>query len=343
MIPAGRILNGLLMFWGVALTSAQNPAMALTKDSSVENGLRRVLNEHCIDCHSDEVREGNVRLDNFVSLDSARKESLLNRVEEQVFVGRMPPRDAGGLSVGEQREMLSLIQSTFGKLGTVSLFREKAKSPGYGNYIDHDRLFNGEIKAKAFSPPRLWRTSPYVFENVKSKLGADPQHLRQPFIVDDKQGIRDYASLLFADSAVVDVLLSNAGRSADRMMQREAVYRNIVDAEQAINESQLMEAISRHFQRVVYREPTAEELARYRELFRKSENEAGRAEALRVTLMAVMLHHEAVYRVEIGLGPKDQDGRRILSPTELAFAIAYALTDRPPDKTLLDAAKSGQL
>ena len=33
----------------------------------------------------------------------------------------------------------------------------------------------------------------------------------------------------------------------------------------------------------------------------------------------------------------------MLAPRELAFAIAYALTDRVPDKALLDAAGSGKL
>ena len=343
MILARRTGVGLSLFLYLALTLACRSVSAINKEMPAEQGVQQVMVEHCNDCHSADVQEANVRLDDFVSLDSARKESLLNRIEEQIFVGRMPPRDAGGMSMEEQRGMLSLIERTYEELGTASLFRERAKSPGYGNYIDHDRLFNGEIKAKAFSPPRLWRTSPYVFENVKSEFGADPQHLRQPFIVDDKQGIRDYASLLFADSAVVDVLLANAGRAADLLMKRQAIYRNLANAKQAPDESKLTEAITQHFQRVVYRVPTAQELERYLGLFRNSAKEAGHAEAFRVTLMAVMLHHEAVYRIEIGLGPEDQDGRRILSPTELAFAIAYALTDQPPDETLLRAATSGQL
>ncbi|MDG2128267.1 MAG: DUF1588 domain-containing protein [Fuerstiella sp.] len=325
----------------IVLAIALWPVTALADGAAVD--LQQVLSQHCSDCHSNDVQEGSIRLDDFAKLDSARKESLLNRIEEQVFLGQMPPRDAGDFSVEQQRDLLSLIKGTFARLGTTSLFREKIKSPGYGNYIDHERLFSGEVKAKAFSPARLWRTSPYVFDSVKSEFGADPKHLRQPYIVDDKQGIRDYASLLFADSAVVDVLVTNAGKSANRLMQRETIYRNIAEAKQPPDNTKLNEAIARHFRRAVYREPTTDELTRYVALFRNSAEDSGRVEALRVVLMAVMLHHEAVYRIEVGLGPKDEHGRRILSPTELAFAVAYSLTDKPPDRTLLRATKEGKL
>ena len=143
---------------------AFRPVTTSAEESAMATRLQQALVQHCSDCHSADLQEGSVRLDNFASVGSARKESLLNRIEEQVFLGQMPPRDAGDFSVEQQRDLLSRIQSNFAELGTISLFREKIKSPGYGNYINHDRLFSGEIKAKAFSAPRLWRTSPYVFD-----------------------------------------------------------------------------------------------------------------------------------------------------------------------------------
>lgn len=343
MIVIGRITASASLLGYLVFAIGLAPIEALADVKPIDARLQEHLSQHCTVCHSADVREGNVQLDNFTELDSARQESLLNRIEEQVFLRRMPPPEADELSTDQQREVLSLIETSFVQLGTSSLFREKIKSPGYGNYIDHDELFNGEITAKPFSPPRLWRTSPYVFDSVKSEFGADPKHLRQPYIVDDKQGIRDYASLLFADSAVVDVLIANAGKSADRLLQRQSVFRNIAEASQPPNKAELTRAITQHFRRVVYRDPTVKELAQYVTLFQESAGDSSHAEALRIALMAIMLHHESVYRIEIGLGPKDEYDRRILSPTELAFAIAYALTDEPPDETLLQAAMSGRL
>ena len=105
----------------------------------------------------------------------------------------------------------------------------------------------------------------------------------------------------------------------------------------------MKDGISQRFRRVVYREPTDEELDRYIVLFTRSAADAGNSEALRLTLMAIMLHHESVYRVEIGLGEGSSDGRRMLAPTELAFSIAFALTDSRPDDALLQTAKDGNL
>ena len=309
----------------------------------VEARLQHILDKHCVDCHAKDIHESDVRLDEFAERTLAEKERLLNRVEEQVYLSQMPPKDEAQLSLVEREELLGALTSCFTALGKKSQFREKIKAPEFGNHVDHGRLFSGEITAKAFSPARLWRTSPLVYENVKSQYGGEAQHLRQPFIVDDKQGIKDYASLLFADSAVVNVLMNNAGDSADRLIETLPIYRNIAESPQAPDDTSLRDGIQRQFQRVVYRNPTPEETKRYIALFRQSADDAGNAEAMRVTLMAIMLHHESVYRIEIGLGKVEVDGRRMLSPTELAFAIAYALTDQRPDEALLRAAREGQL
>ena len=311
--------------------------------ASADAQLQNRLSKHCVDCHSTDPQEGDVRLDNFAELSDARKEALLNRIEEQVVLGRMPPQDGDQPTAAERNELLTVLTSSFAALGTTSMFREKMKAPGYANYVDHDSLFSGEITTKAYSPARLWRTSPYVFDNIKSQYGGEPQHLRQPFIVDDKQGIKDYASLLFADSAVVNVLITNAGNSADRLIATRPNYRSLAESKDAPGDEALKNAISEQFRQVVYREPASDELSRYVALFRKTANDAGSSDGLRVTLMAIMLHHESVYRVEIGLGDTDTDGRRLLAPAELAFAIAYAITDRRPDEILLQAARNGKL
>ena len=47
--------------------------------------------------------------------------------------------------------------------------------------------------------------------------------------------------------------------------------------------------------------------------------------------------------MELGLQPADQYGRRWLSPDELVYAIAHALTDDGPDEKLWSSAQAGQL
>ena len=60
-------------------------------------------------------------------------------------------------------------------------------------------------------------------------------------------------------------------------------------------------------------------------------------------LKAIALMPEAVYRMELGLGNKDEHGRRRLSGSELAFAISFALTDDPPTAGTWSASREGRL
>ena len=57
----------------------------------------------------------------------------------------------------------------------------------------------------------------------------------------------------------------------------------------------------------------------------------GSLDGLKTTIKAMFLSPQSIYRMEFGLGDVDEYGRRHLSPTELAHAIAFALTDRGPD------------
>ena len=69
----------------------------------------------------------------------------------------------------------------------------------------------------------------------------------------------------------------------------------------------------------------------------------GNRKAIQKLIQTLILSSEFAYRQEYGAGEPDEHGRRMLSPRDASFAIAYALTDQRPDKILLDAAKAGRL
>ena len=264
---------------------------------------------------------------------------LWKTVLRQLHLEEMPPPESEQPEQHERDAVILWINTELKKSGNASDLYSKLESPSFGNYVNHEKLFSGEVTAEPFSPARLWRTSPEVFENVKSSFGKAARDFRQPFPLEDKVGIKDYANLLFADSAVVSVLLSNAACAADELVKNSP----IASSETSPSDDMLASAISEHFRKVVYREPLKDEISNYSELFRKTAIEGDNTEAMRLVLMAVMLHHESVYRVEVGLGKEDSHGRRMLSGTEMAFAIAFALTDRRPDAALLQAAETGKL
>jgi hypothetical protein len=298
------------------------------------------LSKYCTDCHSKNSNESDVVLSG-ISFDLASGHDLerWKTVLRQLHLEEMPPTESKQPQQYEKDAVMLWINAELKKSGNVSDLYAKMESPSFGNYVNHEKLFSGEITTEPFSPARLWRTSPGVFENVKSSYGRGAKDFRQPFPLEDKVGIKDYANLLFADSAVVSVLLSNAACAADELIK----HSRIASSDTSPSDDMLALAISEHFRKVVYREPRKDEISNYSELFRKTAKEGSNAEAMRLVLMAVMLHHESVYRVEIGLGKEDSHGRRMLSGTEMAFAIAFALTDRRPDAALLQAAEAGKL
>ena len=298
------------------------------------------LSKYCADCHSEISNESDVVLSSIsFDLASGHDIELWKTVLRQLHLEEMPPTESEQPEQHERDAVMLWVNAELKKSGNVSDLYTKLESPSFGNYVNHVKLFSGEITAEPFSRARLWRTSPAVFENVKSSYGQVAQDFRQPFPLEDKVGIKDYANLLFADSAVVSVLMSNAACAADELIKHSP----IASSDTSPTDDMLDSAISQHFRKVVGREPLREEISKYSELFRKTAKEGGNAEAMRLVFMAIMLHHESVYRVEIGLGEEDSHGRRMLSGTEMAFAIAFALTDRPPDAALLQAAEAGKL
>mgnify|MGYP002624009344 CR=1 FL=1 len=102
-------------------------------------------------------------------------------------------------------------------------------------------------------------------------------------------------------------------------------------------------AIRKQFELVVLRQPNEEELSRFRSLMEKNIQDAGQVEGVRGALASIILLRETIFRSEIGKGVVDEHGRRMLGPRELAYAIAYALTDSRPDPDLVAAASEGRL
>ena len=329
------------------LQSAEKKPEAKIADAdnrTFESVIKPFLDTHCTSCHGSTKSKGDVTLHNISAKLAIGKDlELWNLVLKQLVLSEMPPSKEKQPAASDVSKVIDWINAELNKSGNATSLYQKLEHPDYGNLVNHEKLFNGEIKTKPFSPARLWRTSPNVFDNIKSNYGGDARSIRQPFLVEDRKGIKEYANLLFADSAVVDVLLVNAGYCADQLIQKGQIYKDIASQKSAPTRDQLEVAASQHFKKVVFRDPTKEELKNYVALFTGSAKEGIHSEALRVMLMAIMMHPESVYRIEIGLGESDASGRRMLSSTELAFAISYAITDRHPDSILLQAAESGKL
>jgi hypothetical protein len=121
------------------------------------------------------------------------------------------------------------------------------------------------------------------------------------------------------------------------------VYRDIILGDGKPTQAQMEAAIRHHFHRIGLQEPTQEDLDKYARFMEDGIAQAGPYFGLRNVLIAILVSPKYIYRSELGLGKPVGDGRTMLAPAELAYAISYALTDEKPDEELLEAAQNGRL
>ena len=342
--------------------------------------MEDLLANYCFDCHDDETKKGEVQLDNLETLALKDRLDLLNRVQEQIFIKEMPPKKKKAQPSDFEREQLHDWMTAELRKHKASRFEEKLRYPSYGNYLDHDKLFSGEIKDKPFSPARRWLVSPRIFhERVMNVLGLSDHEKRgfstrqfygvkNPFLLPDRSGVRDY-DVTTLNGGHLLVMLGNAkwiaGKqifaarlktpqkeellkdlsSKDRWYPKvtpEAFEKIVLKAEPPTDE-EMKAAVEKQFDCVLMRKPMKEELAKYVDLLRSSIELAGNSEGLRQMLFAVLLESDFLYRLELGNGEPDEFGRSKLTAQEGSLAIAYALGDRSPDPELAKAAQEGRL
>ncbi|MFT7640681.1 MAG: hypothetical protein ACI9G1_002425 [Pirellulaceae bacterium] len=187
-----------------------------------------------------------------------------------------------------------------------------------------------------------------------------------PFSPKGGKGFQDY-SILLANESTIKSLRINAKNYIAEIVDGKLVnpkgpdgkpdktrrvrenksrwkeFNAVVHAEAEVTDEELAGAVTRSFSLLLNREPTDDESKRYSDYLRTGISIAGNRAGLESLLTATILSPEFIYRQEIGMGEVLDDGRRMLAPREIAYAIAFALTDAPPDNDLLAAMEQGRL
>ena len=342
------------------------------------SSVRMIIKSHCLECHNADVTEGEVRLDTLQELSLDARLELLNKAQDQIFFGLMPPNQATQPNSDDRKVLAAFLRAEL-QAHNASKLDEKLSYPSYGNYVDHDELFSGEHNTAGYSSGRRWLVSPQIFHqrvmDVFQLTGRERESfairnfhgVTNPFILPDHSGVRDY-SISTLDGGHLLVMLKNAQWIASKQIfaaenkgkDRNAIvypnpkdrwfpqitpleFEEIITSDSAPTESQLLAAINKQFSLVLQRPPNVEEQNKYLDLLRSTTTLAGNTEGLRQMLVAVLLESEFLYRLEFGRPEQDEHGRQKLTPQEAAFAISYALGDRGPDEALLEAANQGRL
>ena len=341
------------------------PALQVSRAAdapSFEKTIAPLIKEYCAGCHNEKTRKAKFRIDDIqppalVREDIARWE----KVREMVSIGDMPPEDKPQPTPEQKAQLIAWIDAHFAAMGKDSVV--DLSLPQNANRIDHEPLFSGEHKGPAYTTSRVWRISPYIYGQLFDDL--ELRDFAVPLTTTSGEGFDDYASL-YADEATIGTMMLNAKRVAVDLIHGQVIPRSnrndkikpgdpirkttkhkTLATFAAITgeptKAQMQEAVRYAFNLFLQREPDAQELERYvtgslEPNVRAGGNEAG----LRGFLVTVMLSPEFLFRMELGLGKELPDGRRMLSPRELAYALSFALYDHVVP-SLFQAAEKGKL
>lgn len=346
-MPRLLILTLLLMAADCHVPIGHDAALA----SEFGTLVRPFLTSHCVDCHGDVDAEANVSLGNLTdAFETNPSTDVWQRVLEQITLGRMPPADQDRPAPGEVKQVAEWIRAQFESNNITPEVDHKLRSPQFGNHVNHAHLFDGSHIGPAASPSRLWRISPHIYDQFVDRVDRGLRRemaIHQPFPLDESKGqLANYAAQQFAASATLELMMMNCDTIVDfqttgvlrrdhqgktqRMRRTPEPFEQILDSAGEIPLTQIRAAIAYQFDLLLERPPTSEEFEQLTFFFRKAVAIGGNVQGLQSTLKAILLKPEAVYRMEIGLGEIDSFGRRRLSDIEVAYALAYGLTDKGP-------------
>jgi mono/diheme cytochrome c family protein len=171
-------------------------------------------------------------------------------------------------------------------------------------------------------------------------------------IANNKRAKRiEYKPLDDAEMQAINAAIRKHRKQGDRY--NEVYEKCLADWEQQFKQQRIdagppsderyTQVIDEMFVQILERSPKSNETEDYLALVKGYTEKLGTRNAVQKLIQTLLLTSEFAYRGEFGAGEPDEHGRRMLSPHDASYAIAYALTDQSPDETLVEAANSGRL
>ncbi len=318
-----------------------SPAVSQALQARFDRDIAPLLETYCVGCHGEDVSKGKVTLHQIgAEIGDAQSISMWKRVLEQLEIGAMPPDDRKQPGADQRQAAIEWIKDQLTAAGSGFELEARLLLPEFGNRVSHELLFSGEIQDQPYTPARLWRMSPHVFRGKRYQLSTPGGLEAEPVAYASKtSAIRDYAAQeLMDESGFIALQMAFDDIISTQLHERES-FKAITQSPDPPTQEALQRVIREEFLRATGRQASDEELARYLDFMTRSIGQAGNESGLKISLMAIYLSTEAVYRFELGRGEPDAFGRRMLSPQEVALALAYALTDAPPaENAILTAA-----
>lgn len=216
--------------------------------------VRPVLDRYCVRCHGPRRQKGGLRLDALApAFDDVHVSEQWRQIFYRLRFDEMPPPSADEQpGADEKAAVLQWIDEQLIAQGRGIHLAQKMRLPQFGNYVDHEQLFSGEVDEPAYTDARLWRQRPQIYaelwgrhygrkHRLSVKVGgafrAGDIHrvqfgphagktISQRYFADERyanpfyayvhhaSGITDYADIV-ADQASLEALLTNAEQMAE--------------------------------------------------------------------------------------------------------------------------------
>ena len=160
-----------------------------------------------------------------------------------------------------------------------------------------------------------------------------------------------YTPLSEAEMAVITSTIKKNRKQGDRHVQTiekcladwQAEFEAGQDSAGGTDDTLVAQFVIELYKQIFEREPSDSELAENIGQFKLYLSKLDRQKAIGKLIESLVLGTEFAYRNEFGQGDADEHGRRLMSPRNASYALAYALTDASPDQILAKAAEEGKL
>lgn len=296
--------------------------------------IQRYVSTYCLDCHSSDAAEGDIILS---ELHKTANVGLLFGTYDQTALHNMPPEDAEQPTPEERAAFVRSLDSYLKKMG-----HDRTRQPGNGNLVDHALLFTEPDVRKAATPSRIWRLDVDSFieraralTNNQSLFYDNRNNAKPvsfPYQTPDHTFL-DFADVHAFDGSTTEMLLLESEMIVDQFMTRQW---GRYEKRSRGDKQQLWSSV---FSAITDYAPESEQLQSLLELHARTQEDLGETVANRLTVKAILLRPNVLFRFELGAGEPDQYGRRYLSPGEAAVALGYAMDVAGPDAELIAAAE----
>jgi len=314
---------GIACMASILLAAAEAPG-AMPQGGAAD-AMAAFVKSHCVGCHGFKTQEGDLALHNLsTDLSESDAAKTWTKVFEKIQLGEMPPEDEPQPDAAARQRFLETLQVELAHAG-VELDAERLLRPEFGNYVDHEKLFDGSVTELPATVSRVW-----LNKNVSDSSPGEFSDYAALKKLDEATTQRDLRNIEQGLEKIVTAIkdgkpwLGGGYPMAEIVRKRHRATDGIdLSGKTPASREMINADVLRAFEALRRPEPSEKQLAYYADfvqrVIQEQDNEAG----FRALLMALALDPDSLYRSELGRGPVDEHGRRMLSAQEIQDAYAY--------------------